>query len=332
VPDNLSEAAFQLPQQGPEVKKDSVDVSVVVYVDRHLENASQMYAYVANLLIADKRSFEFIFMDDGNGPGVHAAIEALHDFARNVKVIRLPRFYGMSVAMMVGFRAARGTLILTLGSFLQVEPAEISKLFSKINEGYDFVNGWRVDRIDSPLNSLQTNLYNWLVRKVSLIDLHDTNCTLKVFKRSAVPDLPVYGDNYRFLPVLAARQGFRVTEVQVKQRREINQHGVYGIGIYVRRGLDLLTLLFMGRFVEKPLRFFGAAGSAMLAFGLVINFYLMYVKYIGGEPISQRPLLILGTLLMVLGVQSASIGLIGELILFTHSSSIKSYQVEKVLE
>lgn len=324
--------AVQFPDSPADRKKDPVDVSVVVYVDKHLENASQMYAYVANLLIEEKKSFEFIFMDDGNGPSVHTAIEALHDFARNVRVIRLPRFYGMSVAMMVGFRHAKGSLILTLGSFLQVEPAEIKRVLAKIDEGYDFVNGWRVDRVDSPLNSLHTGFYNWLVRKVSQVELHDTNCTLKVFKRSTVPELPLYGDNYRFLPVLAARQGFRVTEVQVKQRREINQHGFYGPGIYLRRGLDLLALLFMGRFVEKPLRFFGSAGTLLFGFGFLINLYLVQVKYIGGEAISQRPLLILGTLLMVLGVQSASIGLLGELILFTHSSSMKSYQIEKILE
>ena len=330
--DVVSSKAFTFSDSESEAGNDAVDVSVVVYVDRHLENASQMYAYVANLLTGQKKTFEFIFMDDGNGPGVHTAIEALHDFAKNVRVIRLPRFYGQSVAMMLGFRHARGRLILTLGSFLQVEPQEITKLLAKIDEGYDFVNGWRVDRTDSPLNSLHTRLYNWLVRKVSLIELHDTNCTLKLLKRSTVPELPVYGDNYRFLPVLAARQGFRVTEVQVKQRRELNRHGIYGVGIYMRRALDLLALLFMGRFVEKPLRFFGSAGAVLLGTGFVINLYLVWVKYGLGEAISQRPLLILGTLLMVVGVQSASIGLIGELILFTHSSSLKSFQIEKILE
>jgi glycosyltransferase involved in cell wall biosynthesis len=327
----LSEA-FQLPEAQPDKGLDAVDVSVVVYVDKFLENASQMYAYVANLLIGEKKSFEFIFVDDGNGPNVHTAIEALHGFAKNVRVVRLPRFYGMSVAMMVGFRHARGKLILTLGSFLQVEPAEIKRLLDKIEEGYDFVNGWRVDRVDSPLNSLHTGFYNWMVRKVSEVQLHDTNCTLKIFKRSMVPELPVYGDNYRFLPVLAARQGFRVTEVQVKQRRELNQHGIYGPGIYLRRALDLLALLFMGRFVEKPLRFFGSAGTVLFLLGFLVNLYLVDVKYIGHQAIAQRPLLILGTLLMVLGVQSASIGLLGELILFTHSSSMKSYKIEKILE
>jgi glycosyltransferase involved in cell wall biosynthesis len=313
-------------------KADAFDVSVVVYVDRNLENAAQMYAYVANLLTQEKRTFEFIFMDDGNGPSVHSAIEALHGFAKNVRVIRLPRFYGMSVAMMVGFNYAKGRLILTLGSFLQVHPGEITKMLAKIDEGYDLVNGWRVERVDSPLNQWHTAAYNWLIRKLAQVTLHDTNCTLKVFKRSLVGELPVYGDNYRFLPVLASRQGFRVTEVPVKQRREINHWGFYGIGIYLRRLLDLITLTFMGRFVERPLRFFGSLGTVLLGTGFLINLYMIYVKYIGQEPISQRPLLILGTLCMVLGVQSASIGLLGELILFTHSKDMKTYQIEKILE
>ena len=310
----------------------TVDVSVVVYVDRNLEDAAQMYAYVANFLSEEGKSFEFIFVDDGNGPSIHSAIEGLHDFAKDASVIRLPRFYGPSTAMIVGFRHARGNLILTLGSFLQVHPGEIRKMFRKIDEGYDFVNGWRVARRDTRLNQWHTRAYNWLVRKLIQVDLHDTNCTLKLFKRSMAEELPLYGDNYRFLSVMALRHGFRVTEVPVAQRREVNRIGVYPIGIYVRRLLDLLALFFMGRFASKPLRFFGLVGSILLVAGLAVDIYLMYVKYALGQPISHRPLLILGTLWMVLGVQSASIGLIGELILYTHAHSVKDYQIEKVLE
>ena len=132
--------------------------------------------------------------------------------------------------------------------------------------------------------------------------------------------------------VIALRHGFRVTEVQVAQRREINRVGLYPLGIYARRVLDLLALFFMGRFASKPLRFFGLVGAVLFIAGLLIDLYLMYVKYIEGQPISHRPLLIMGTLWMVLGVQSASIGLIGELLLYTHAHSIKDYQIEKVLE
>ncbi len=310
---------------------DVFDVSVVVYVDRHLEDATRTYSQVAELLTREGRSFEFLFVDDGTDPAMKSAVAALHAVARNLRIIRLPRFYGMSVAMMVGFSHARGGLILTLGSFMQVHPSEISKMFDKIDEGFDLVNGWRVVRVDSRLNQIQTAAYNWLVRRVAQVDLHDTNCTLKLFKRTAVEEFPVYGDNYRFLPVLAARQGFRVAEVQVRQRREINQHGFYGVGIYVRRLLDLVTLMFTGRFVERPLRFFGSLGVMLIGSGFVVNFYLLYVKYVYEQSISQRPLLILGTLLMVIGVQSASIGLIGELILFTHSKNIQSYHIEKVV-
>lgn len=327
----LSEV-LEAPQRETQISTDAVDVSVVVYVDSHLENAGQMYASVAQLLKQERQTFEFIFIDDGTGPGVQAMVEALHEFAEDVRVVRLPRFYGMSVAMMAGFGYAKGRLILTLGSFLQVHPSEISKMLRKIEEGYDLVNGWRVNRVDRRLNQWHTRAYNWMVRKVADVTLHDTNCTLKLFKRSAVAEISVYGDNYRFLPVLAARRGFRVAEVQVRQRREINTIGVYGAGVYLRRLLDLMTLMFTGRFVERPLRFFGSLGVVLFGSGLLINLYLVYVKYLMHQAISQRPLLILGTLCMVIGVQSGSLGLIGELILFTHSRDIQSYQVEKVLE
>lgn len=315
-----------------DTSKDLVDVSVVMYVDRHVENVTEIYAYVANILSQEKKTFEFIFVDDGNGPSVFSALQTLHGFVKNAKVIRLPRFYGISTAMMVGFRHARGTTILTLGSFLQVQPSEIRRMFRRLDEGFDFVNGWRVRRTDSPLNRWQTRFYNWLIRRFLEVDLHDTNCTLKLFKRRVVGEVPIYGDTYRFMPVLAARMGFRVTEIPVEQRTEINRYGVYGVGVYLRRILDLLAIMFMGRFTRKPLRFFGSVGSILFLAGLAINLYLVYLKYVWMESLAGRPLLILGTLLMVLGVQTGSIGLIGELILFTHADDMKDYQIQEILE
>lgn len=313
-------------------KADSVDVSVVIYVDEHLENAAQMYAHVANVLRGLQKSFEFIFVDDGSHRRIFTELEGLQQFFKSTKVIRLPRFYGSSTAMSLGFRHARGRLILTLGSFLQVHPEEITKMFEKIAQGSDFVNGWRVQRTDSSLNQLHTKIYNWMISQASHVKLHDANCTLKLFKREVAEELPLYGDFYRFLPILAARQGFQVKEVPIAQRKEINTFGVYSPGTYLRRLLDLLALLYIGRFSRKPLRFFGIIGAMLFLTGFFINLYLTYVKLALHEPIAGRPLLLLGTVLLVLGVQTASIGLIGELVLFTHAKHLKSYHVETILE
>jgi glycosyltransferase involved in cell wall biosynthesis len=324
-----------------EVRPDSVvtsptgnpfDVSVIVYVNRDLENAAQLYAYVANLLREMGKSFEFIFIDDGNAKAIAYEIEGFHKFVRDTKVIRLPRSYGPSTAMSEGFRLARGRLVLTLGSFLQVQPEEIRKMFKKVEEGYHFVNGWRVNRKDAWLNRLHSTAYNWAVRKVSEVDLHDSNCTLKLFRKEVVDDLPFYGDLYRFLPIMAARQGYLVGEVAVDQRRESNGTGFYSPWTYFRRTMDLVMLFFLSRFTMTPLRFFGTIGGVLFLAGFGINFYLTLVKFFADQPLADRPLLFLGILFMLLGIQIGSVGLIGELVIFTTAKRLKNHHVEKILE
>lgn len=328
--DILSDKPVDLPQQGS-IKKNSPDVSVVVYLDKHLENVVQTFTYVANLLQEMKLTFEFIFVDDGNKPEVASDIEGMQSFARDTKVIRLSRFLGNSIAMPAGFRHARGKYILTLGSFLQIQAEDICKLFEKINEGYDFVNGWRLDRSDSNLNRFHTRFYNALVRLVSRVNLHDANCTLKLFRREVIDDVHIYGDLYRFLPIFAAQQGFQVTEVPVRQRTELNKTGVYSPFTYLNRILDLLMIFFTSRFITKPLRFFGFVGVSFFSFGVAICAYLLYVKYYFEEPLADRPLLLLGVLLIMVGVQVVSVGLIGELILFLQMRKFKNHHIEKIL-
>jgi hypothetical protein len=321
------------PAEGARARaKPAPDVSVIVYVDENLEDAARMYAYLANLFQEQRKAFEFIFVDDGNSRRIFFEIEGFQKFVRNARILRLPRARGVAPAMAAGFRHARGRLILTLGSFLQVEPEEIRKMFRKLEEGHDFVNGRRVDRRDSRLNRMHTDLYNWLVRKISGVRLHDFNCTLKLFRREVVKDLPLYGDIYRFLPVLAARQGFSVCEAPVRQRREINAVGVYSAGVYVRRLLDLLALLFIDRFAATPLRFFGTAGGSCFLAGFGLSLYLTAVKFLGGQALADRPLLLLGVLLMVMGVQIVSVGLIGELLVFTSAKGRNDRAGEKVYQ
>jgi glycosyltransferase involved in cell wall biosynthesis len=309
-----------------------VDVSVVVYVDDHLDSAAQLYGYVANDLMENGRSFEFLFIDDGNHEKILAEMEGFQGVVRNTKILRFSRPFGPSTAMSAGFRHARGRWILTLGPFLQVEPGQIRHMFKKIEEGYDFVNGWRVRRTDSRLNQIHSRLYNGLIRWVSRVPLHDTNCTLKLFKREILEDLPMYGDMYRFLPVLAAQRGFLVGEVPVRQRTEINRLGIYSAATYLRRFLDLVALFFLGRFTLTPLRFFGSVGAFLFFGGFLINLYLTYIKMAHGQPIADRPLLLLGTLLIVVGVQTATVGLLGELMIFTQVRQIKDPPIEKIVE
>lgn len=306
------------------------EVSVVVYINEYLDNAAQLYAYVANTLQQIGKSYEFIFVDDGNSEQVAAEIEGCREFLKNTRVIRIHSTLGPSAAMNVGFRHSLGKFILTLGPFLQVQPGEIEKMFQKIAEGYDFVNGWRQNRTDNSFSQAHTRIYNWLVRKVSGVPLHDTNCTLKLFRRQVTLEVPLYGNLYRFLPILAAGKGFIVTEIAVDQRKEINKTGVYSAATYAGRMLDLLVLLVLSRFMNNPLRLFGLPGIGFSGAGLVICSYLLYVKFVLHLGIADRPLLLLGILLIVVGVQIVSIGLIAELILFLQTSRGGVQSVEKV--
>lgn len=309
--------------------KAAPDVSVVVYIDKNLENAAQLYAYVANLLQNMGKTFEFIFVDDGNSDRIVSEIEGCREFLKNTRVIRIHEPQGPSAAMNVGFRHVKGTLVLTLGPFLQVEPVEIEKMFQKIAEGYDFVNGWRQNRSDTSLSQAHTKIYNWLVRKVSGVPLHDTNCTLKLFRRQVTMEVPLYGDLYRFLPILAARKGFIVTEIPVDQRKELNQYGVYPLTTYGGRILDLLVLLVLSRFMTRPLQLFGFTGIGFSMAGFAICSYLLYVRFVIRLGIADRPLLLFGVLLIVVGIQIVSIGLIAELILFLQTSRGGIQSVEK---
>ncbi|MBI4396104.1 MAG: glycosyltransferase, partial [Elusimicrobia bacterium] len=263
-------------------EKEAVDVSVVVYTDVHLEGAAQLYAYVANLLREKKKSYEFLFVDDGNSEETLAEVKGIQKIARNVRLLRLDRPLGVGKAMSHGFRQARGRWILTVGPFLQVQPFEIRKMFEKTGEGYDLVNGWRVQRSDFRLNRMESHFYNWLIRKASRVALHDFNCTLKLFRRELVQDSQVQGELYRFFPILAALRGFSVCEVPLKQRTEINRVGIYRVGTYWRLAQEFVTLLIFLRLAARPYRIFGVASVLFLLTGFASAFF--WVSRVGLGP------------------------------------------------
>jgi glycosyltransferase involved in cell wall biosynthesis len=308
-----------------------MDISVVVPVSGHFGDLEEIYTSFSRELDRTGRQYEFIFVDNGVGGRSYQLLQRLQERQPTVKVIKFNRVFGEAVALSVGFQKARGDVLITLASFMQTHPKDLHKLLKEIDDGSDLVIGWRYPRIDPFLNRLQSYAFNWITRRMTAFPMHDLNCGLRVMRRKVVDEIPIYGDQFRFLPILAHRQGFRVKEVQVRHEQELGKTGVYGLGSYVRRLLDILTLFFLIKFAKKPLRFFGLIGSTIFGAGFLINIYLTIIRLMGNR-IGDRPLLLLGVLLMVVGIQMVSIGLVGEIIIFTHAEKLKEYNVEEFLE
>jgi dolichol-phosphate mannosyltransferase len=264
-----------------------------------------------------------VFVDDGSRDGTHAALVRLHDRADNVKVVRLRRNAGKAAALDAGFREAEGDVVVTIDGDLQDDPAEIPRLLAKLDEGFDLVTGWKARRNDPAVRRVLSRVFNTVTGWVSGVRLHDMNCGLKAFRSEVARELDLYGELHRFIPVLAHDLGFRVTEIAVNHRPREHGRSRYGPERYVRGFLDLLTVTFMGRYRHRPLHLFGGLGLALSTIGGAILVYLTIVK-LTGEPIGRRPLLLLGVLLVVVGIQFLSLGLLSELVTSQHRERMRA--------
>ena len=263
------------------------------------------------------RSWEAVFVDDGSTDGSFASLTRLHNAHDNVRVIRLRRNFGKAAALAAGFAHAEGDVVITIDADLQDDPAEIPRLLAKLDEGFDLVSGWKAHRRDPVTRRVLSKIFNWVTGRVSGLRLHDLNCGLKAYRAEVVRGLRLYGELHRFIPVLAHYRGHRIAELPVNHRPREHGRSRYGVERYVRGFLDLLTVSFIGRYRYRPLHLFGGLGLLLGALGFGVLLYLTALK-IGGHAIGQRPLLFLGVLLMVVGLQFFSLGLISELITSQH--------------
>ena len=312
--------------------EEAPEVSVVVPISERHDNLENLYHLYSSELAQIGKTFEFLFIIDGHFPVAQEELQKLKKTGSAIKILKFSRSFGESAALMEGFRSARGTIILTLASYIQVEPEDIPKLFSAYEEGYDLVISCRYPRIDPILNRIQSRLYHYIVNKLTGCAFNDITCGARLIKKNILSEFTLYGDLYRFIPVFAFRKGLKVTEVNVRQKKDDTELRLLRPGAYLRRLLDILTLFFLVKFTRKPLRFFGLIGSTLLIFGAVITSYLGILRVFGQVALANRPLLLLGILLMVFGIQLFSVGLVGELILFTHAKELETYRIEEIIE
>lgn len=289
-------------------------LSLVIPVFNEADSLEPLVAEIDETLGSRPGGYEIVFVDDGSSDGSFAVMERLSASRDGVLIVKLRRNFGKAAALSQGFAASRGELIVTLDGDRQDDPAEIPGLLAPLDDGYDLVSGWKQRRQD-PLNkTLPSRFFNWTVRRATGIPLHDFNCGLKAYRRDVVETISIYGELHRYIPVVAAQAGFRVTERKVSHRRRTAGRSKYGWRRYLRGYLDLLTVLFLGRYQHRPQHLFGGLGTLLMVLGFLVELYLTIDKLAFGNSIGQRPLLLLGALLLIVGVQLLSLGLIGELI------------------
>jgi glycosyltransferase involved in cell wall biosynthesis len=292
-------------------------ISVVVPVHDEERSVALLYEELEAALQPANEAWEAIFVDDGSQDGTFSALTRLHAQKPNVRVVRLRRNFGKSAALAAGFAQAQGETIVTIDGDLQDDAAEIPHLLAKLDEGFDLVSGWKARRRDPWHRRLVSKVFNAVTGRVSGLRLHDMNCGLKAYRAEVVRGLPLYGELHRFIPVLAHYRGYRVAELPVNHRARPHGRSRYGLERYVRGFLDLLTVTFMGRYRHRPLHLFGGLGLVLGLAGTAILVYLTVLKATG-EAIGQRPLLTLGVLLVVVGLQFFSLGLISEMVTSHH--------------
>src|SRR6266480_2570417 len=292
-------------------------ISVVVPVHDEERTVALLFDELQAALEPLDQPWEAVFVDDGSSDGSFAALTRLHNAKDNVRVVRLRRNFGKAAALAAGFAQARGDVVVTIDADLQDDPAEIPRLLAKLDEGFDLVSGWKVHRRDPLSRRALSKIFNWVTSRVSGLRLHDMNCGFKAYRAEVVKELRLYGELHRFIPVLAHYRGYRIAELPVNHRPRSHGRSRYGIERYLRGFFDLLTVSFVGRYRHRPLHLFGGLGLAMGLIGFAILVYLTVVKALG-HAIGQRPLLTLGVLLVVVGIQLFSLGLISEMIISHH--------------
>ncbi|MEM1125069.1 MAG: glycosyltransferase family 2 protein [Bacteroidota bacterium] len=309
-----------------------LDLSLVIPVYNEAESLPELAAGIEAVCAEAGLTYEVWLVDDGSSDSSWEVIEALHAQDPRFMGVRFRRNYGKSAALAVGFEQARGRYVITMDADLQDDPAEIPLLIGHLEEGeYDLVSGWKQKRHDPLGKTIPSRFFNAITRGFSGIPLHDFNCGLKIYRREVVKSVRVYGELHRYIPLLAKWEGYeRIGEKVVQHHARKYGHTKFGLERYIRGFLDLMTVLFLTRFAARPMHFFGTMGTLSFLGGFVISLWLSYDKIFNGSPLSDRPLLLLGAILLVIGVQLFLVGFLGEMVIRPRMEQTSTYHIREV--
>lgn len=307
-----------------------VDVSVIIPVSERYDDVREVYKTYKEELDSTNCTYEIIYVLDGGYPDVLATLRELLSEGEALRIIRFTRAFGEATALTAGFANSYGPLLITLPAYYQVARGAIAQIVEAL-ESDDMIVGRRWPRTDSGFNRLQTQLFYRVQKFITGQELHDLGCGARGFKRQVIDEIAVYGDQHRFLPIIAQRWGYKVKELDMPQSSKDSYRRVYRPGVYLRRLLDLLTVFFLIKFTKKPLRFFGLIGSGVAILGAITLVWLVIERLFLGVGLADRPAVLAGSLLIVVGVQIFGLGLLGELIIFTHAKELKEYTIAEVI-
>jgi glycosyltransferase involved in cell wall biosynthesis len=304
-------------------------ISAIVPISNRYDRSGELAREYLEALKDTGKEFELVFVLDGNHAELVEKLAELASTDSRLRIVQLARSSGESTAISAGIESTQGDIVLTLPAYYQIEASEIGAILAELDKG-DMVVTKRWPRsAASKFEVFRRSAFHYFVRIATGYTFSDLGCGARAFRRVVADEIPIYGDQHRFIPLLALSRGFSVHELQVKQSAHDRFEKGYGPRTYLRRFLDIFTIVFLVRFTKKPLRFFGMIGSIMTLFGGCFLLYLIIERLFFGVALADRPALLLSSLLVVLGLQIFSLGLLGELIIFTHARDLKEYTIEK---
>jgi glycosyltransferase involved in cell wall biosynthesis len=307
----------------------AIEITVIAPVKDEENSLPELHRRVSEALASLGKSFELIFVDDGSADASFAAMKEIAKSDQHVRAVKFTRNLGKSAALAAGFDRARGKVIITIDADLQDDPAEIPRFLTALEQGAHLVSGWKKERQDPWTRRMASRVFNVVTGCLSGLRIHDINCGFKAYRREVIKSLRVYGELHRFIPALAAAAGFKVSEIEVKHYPRRYGKSRYGLARVPRGAFDLLTVLFLTSYARRPLHLFGGVGAATSLAGLAALIYLTVLWFMGERPIGTRPLFMGGIMLLLLGVQLLSLGLVGELITHLSFRSGEQYTVEE---
>ncbi len=311
--------------------KNQKELSVIIPLFNEEKSLSSLYGELKAILKHSGKSYEIIFVDDGSNDNSWSVLERLHAQDKDIRGIQFRKNSGKAAALSAGFKCAEGKVIVTMDADLQDDPGEIPEFVKKLDEGYDLVSGWRFKRRDPLSKTLPSKIFNNLTSMLTGIRIHDFNCGFKAYREEVVKDIQVYGELHRYIPVLAHWKGYKIGEIKVKHHPRSHGKSKYSFERFFRGLLDLVTVMFLTRYMKRPLHLFGSIGLLLFSVGLIINIYLAALWFLG-QGIGARPLLFLGVLLMLIGFQIVSTGLIGEILIGARGRADEDYSIKRILQ
>src|SRR5450830_88093 len=317
-----------------EIKK-SVYLSVVIPVYNERENISYLYENLNKVLPTLGKKYEVILIDDGSTDGTFNELVKIHEQNSNYKIVKFRKNFGQTPAMSAGFDYANGEIIITLDADLQNDPKDIPLLIEKMNEGYDIVSGWRINRQDKAMSrKLPSKIANWLIAKLTGVRIHDYGCTLKAYSRDVVKNIELYGEMHRYIPAVASWMGISVAEVPVHHHSRKFGKSKYGISRTIRVILDIIILKYLLSYSQRPIQIFGLMGLITGLIGCIVTIYLIIMRLFFNVPLSSRPLFTLSIFMIFIGLQLVTMGILGELIMRTyHEASGKpTYAIREIID